>query len=147
MTGRPRIPSRGITYLRAAVRANMADQIKVVRPAVPVYSPSTGYAVGTTSQTGYIGQGHVHQTDPSGSIQLGDGVEALAVVSVTIPYDAAPIPHNEDHVVVLSVGLGNDPSLVGETLRIINVSGGGIGFVTRTLTCTFVQANPFDPGA
>lgn len=124
----------------------MVDEISILRPTVPVYDPMSGRAVGGTQTTAlWTGRAHIHPTTPSGTITVGEGMTAMAVISVTVPYDIDPVPMSEDHVVVTSVGLGNDATLVGETFRILNVSGGGIGFVTRTLTCTVAQPNPFDP--
>lgn len=125
----------------------MVDQVKVVRPSVPVYSSTTGYAVGSTTATGYVGKAHVHVTQPQPTMTLGEGMTDMDIVTVTIPYDAAPVPRAEDHVVVISTGPLGDATLTGETFRILNVSGGGIGFVTRQLTCTLQKANPYDPGA
>lgn len=143
----PGVPTWGISYLRQATAAAMVDTIKVLTPNVPVYDTATGRATGSTHTAGYVGKAHIHPSSPDGTLTLGDGVEAMALISVTVPYDISPVPSNGDHVVVTAVGASSDASLVGETLRIINVSGGGIGYITRTFTCTFAQANPFDPSA
>lgn len=144
---RPGIPSAGVAYLRKVVTDGMVDAIAVVRPDVPTYD-ETGFATGTITNTpGYIGPAHVHVTSQSETITVGDTMEPMAVVQVSIPFDASPVPRNEDHVLVTALGPLGDPSLFGETLRIVNVSGGGLGFISRTLTCVFEQASPFDPSA
>lgn len=145
---RPGIPAAGIAYLRKVVQDGMTDTVQILRPDIPVYDPSTGYATGVTKgAAGYTGPAHVHPTGQAAPITVGDTYEAQATVQVTLPFSAVPIPRNEDHVVILDIGPLGDASMAGETLRIINVSGGGTGSVTRTLTCTFEQANPFDESA
>jgi hypothetical protein len=143
---RPGIPSQGIAYLRKVVQDNMIDSIEVIRPGEPVYDASTGYATGVTSATpGYEGRAHIHPPNVSAGFDPGQGMVSLATVQVTIPFDAEPIPRAEDQVKV-TLAL-SDPAMTGETLRIAHVSGGGIGFVTRVLTCTYEKDTPFSPEA
>jgi hypothetical protein len=145
---RPGIPSTGVDYLRRVVQDGMTDSIRVLRPDIPTYDETTGYATGVSKDDlGYIGPAHVHVAGQSAPVAVGDTVEPMAIIEVTIPFDAAPVPRNEDHLIILSIGALGDAALANESLRIINVSGGGLGFITRTLTCTFEQANPFDTTA
>lgn len=145
---RPGIPAYGVAYLRRVVTDGMTDTVQVVRPAVPVYDQATGYATGvSTAEPGYLGPAHVRTTNQTAPVTVGDTVLPMAVVEVSLPFAADPLPRNEDHLVIQAVGALGDKSLEGETLRIINVSGGGTGATTRTLTCVFEQANPFDTSA
>lgn len=144
----PGVPAFGVTYLRAAVQTAMADTVRIVRPDIPVYDSTTGYATGVTKAgPGYFGKAHVHTAGQSAPITVGDTTEPMAVIEISVPFDAQPVPRNEDHVVIQAMGPLGDQTLVGETLRIINISNGGLGFAVRQLTCTYEQANPFDEDA
>ena len=67
--------------------------------------------------------------------------------------DIAPVAHTGTARLGARVRPGwfaqthHHPELVGKTLRILDVSGGGVGTPVRTLTCTYLDANPFNPGA
>lgn len=140
----PSVPQVAYDYLRTAINATMRGSVQVIRPNVPVYDSSTGYAVGSTKEFGYNGPANVHNAMGAGEQEFADGMVEVNTVQVTIPYDATPIPSLEDHVLV---SVSSDPAMVGETLRIIGISSGGTFPVVRTLTCTFVQSNPFNPTA
>lgn len=123
----------------------MTAQVRVQRPAVPYYDEITGYAVGvTTNAPGYLGKAHVHPVTSGGTVYTGETLTALMSVQVSLPYDATPIPREEDQLVIIAC---EDPALVDKTLRITDVGSGGIGFPVRMLTCTFVEDNPFNPEA
>lgn len=140
----PGIPPVGISYLRAQASALMSSQVRVRRPAVPVYSATTGYAVGTTSETGYVGLAHIHPAAGGAATYVGDQLVGMMQVTVSLPWDASPVPAEEDQVYIEAT---DDPALVGRTLRVVDVSKGGIGFAVRELSCTFVEPGPFDPSA
>ena len=145
MVNLPGIPPEAISYIRGAKTAAMRSQIKVVTPAVPVYDGVTGMATGATAPTpGYTGPADVHDAQGGGEQEFADGLMEVNSIQVSVPFTATPVPKVEDHVVILAT---DDPSLVGETLRIVGVTNGGLAPVVRTLTCTFEQANPFNPGA
>lgn len=140
----PGIPQVGIDYLRNQSAALMTSTVTIKRPAVPVYSASTGYAVGTTSQTGYSGPAHIHPATGGAVTYQADQLVGVMQVPVSIPWDASPVPIEDDQVLVVAT---EDPALLGRTLRIVDVSKGGIGFPVRLLSCTFIEAGPFDPSA
>lgn len=138
----PGIPQVGINYLRAQATALMPSQVTIKRPAVTGYNPATGLAIGVTGTTGYSGAAHIHPTKPGGASYAADSLQEISQVQVSIPWNATPVPHEEDQVLVVA---DTDPALVGKTLRIVEVVKGGIGFAVRVLVCTFVEPNPFDP--
>lgn len=138
----PGIPQIGIAYLRNQATALMRSQVHVSRPGVPVYDPVTGNAVGTTGTSGYVGAAHIHPAVGGAAVYQNDALVSMVQVQVSLPWNAIPVPHEEDQVVVIS---DDDASLVGKTLRVVDVSAGGIGFAVRMLTCTFVEPNPYDP--
>lgn len=140
----PGIPQIGIDYLRKQATALMRDQVRIKRPDVPVYNPTTGLAVGATSSTGYTGVAHLHPAQGGAAVYQGDQLQSLVQIQVSIPWNATPVPMEDDHVEVLST---EDPALVGRTLRIVDLSYTGIGFPVRQLTCTFIEASPFDSQA
>jgi hypothetical protein len=123
----------------------MVSQVRIQRPAVPDYDPVSGYAVGVKADVpGYEGKAHVHPVTSAGTVYTGDTLTALMSVQVSLPYNATPVPREEDQVVIVA---DDDPALVGKTLRITDVGSGGIGRPVRLLTCTFVEDNPFNPDA
>lgn len=141
----PGIPQVATNYIRSATKAGMRGQVHIVTPGQPVYSPSTGYAVGTVGPTpGYSGPANIHPATGSGEQDMDGGMVEVNSISVTLPIDATPMPMLEDHVVI---DLCDDQTLNGESLRIVGISNGGSMAVVRTLTCTFVQSNPFNPSA
>jgi hypothetical protein len=140
----PGIPAKGTAYLRKAATGNMTSTVRINRPSAPVYDPVTHTAVATTGSVGYTGQAHVHPVSGGADVYAGDALTALMTVQVSIPWDATPVPREEDQVFIVAC---EDPSLVNKTLRIVDVLAGGIGFPVRALSCTFVEANPFVPGA
>lgn len=140
----PGIPREAIAYVQGAAVAAMRSQVHIVRPNVPLYSPSTGYAVGSTKELGYTGPAQVHPATGGGEQDLDGGLVEVNSVVVSIPMTATPVPMIEDHLVIDS---SDDPSLDGVALRIIGISNGGAVPIVRTLTCTFVQGNPWNPSA
>lgn len=140
----PRVPSRGKVYIRAAALGNMNSQIQIVRPTEPIYDPTTGFAIGTRAAEGYTGRAHIHPAVPGADVYAGEALEGVTTIPVSIPWNATPVPNDEDQVVVLD---DEDPGLIGKTLRITDANGSGIGFPVRMLTCTFVDPTPFNPGA
>lgn len=137
----PTIPASAIAYLRRQATAQMRDQVRIKRPSVPVYDATTGIATGSTETVGYTGVAHLHPAQGGAAVFQGDQLQAMVQIQCSIPWDASPVPHEEDHVEVVS---SEDTAVVGRTLRIVDVSYTGTGYPVRVLTCTFVEASPFD---
>lgn len=144
MVSIPGIPVEATNYIRGVTKAGMRSTVQVVTPDVPVYDDVSGYAVGATKAVGYSGPATVHDAQGGGEQDFADGMVEVNSIQISVPFDAAPVPQVEDHLTITAT---DDPTLVGETLRIISITNGGVIPVVRTLTCTFVQANPFNPGA
>lgn len=144
MVSIPGIPVDATNYIRSVTKAGMRSVVQVVTPDVPVYDDVTGFATGTTKAVGYSGPATVHDAQGGSEQEFADGLVEVNTIQIAVPFDATPVPQVEDHLTVTAT---DDPTLVGETLRIISISNGGVIPVVRTLTCTFVQANPFNPGA
>lgn len=133
-------------YLATAVTAFMTSTVELVRPAVPTYDPVLGTALAgsTDGYTGYTGPAQLTRSASAGSVMSGESYSEISTVRVILP-QIALLPRVEDQVIV--VACPEDPSLVNEVLRVIDVSFGGITSPTRTLTCTFATATPFNPNS
>lgn len=140
----PAIPAYALRYLRAAAESSMRSAVQVVTPSVPVYDDETGRAVGSSVVDGYAGPANIHPALSSGEQDFAGGMVEVNLITVSIPFASEPVPQLEDHVQIIAT---EDPALIGETLRVIGISNGGSLPVVRTLSCTFEQANPFDPEA
>lgn len=140
----PGIPQVGINYLRTQATALMPSTVTIKRPGITSYDATTGLATGITESVGYTGVAHIHPASPGNASYSADSLQEITQVQVSIPWNASPVPREEDHV---EIDTDSDPALVGKTLRIVEVVKGGIGFAVRVLICTFVEPNPFDPSA
>lgn len=134
-------------YLVSAVGVFMTSTVELVRPAPVKYDPILGTALAGAEEgfTGYKGPAGISRSSSAGAVMSGESYAEIATARVTLPQAAAPLPRVEDQVIVLTCP--EDPSLVGEVLRVIDVTYGGIANPVRTLTCTFTTATPFNPNS
>ncbi len=132
-------------YLLDAVEVFLTSAIEVVRPGVPSYDPITGAALAGSTGPGYTGKAQISRSASAGAVMSGESYTELATVAVRIPALASPVPRVEDQVIVTACA--EDAALVGEVLRVIDVTYGGMLAPLRTLTCTFATATPFNPGS
>lgn len=135
------------TYLRTAVEIFMTAEVEVVRPAPPIYDPVLGTALASSVDVyaGYVGRAQIGRSSSAGAVVSGESYQEISTVPVRLPADATPVPRVEDQIIVTACQ--EDPKLINEVLRVIDVTYGGLTDPFRTLTCTFATATPFNPSA
>lgn len=134
-------------YLTEAVTVFLTSAVEIVRPLVPRYDPVLGTALAGKEEafTGYTGPAGISRSSSAGAVMSGESYAEISTVRVVLPASATPLPRVEDQVIVTACP--EDPALVNEVLRVIDVGYGGIANPTRVLTCTFATATPFNPNS
>jgi hypothetical protein len=112
--------------------------------AAPTATP-TDFATAAEQANADTGaKARVHTVTGQGSISNGAGDIDVRQVQVSIPWAAQP-PHRDDLVLVRSGG--QDASLVGSVLRVVEVEGGGAFGDARRLSCTLWGRSEYWSGA
>lgn len=134
-----RLPSkRAAKYVRKRVNAQMAYQVEIYRNGTPEFDSDTGVYTATKGQMIYEGKARIWYTDGGGVINTGDGDIVTSGTFVSIPFEAEPVPHVDDTVVIK---VSSDPDMVGKALRIISVDGGSYIHPARKLQVTLWADN------
>jgi hypothetical protein len=142
----PLIPPDVIAQVREYAESNMDALVTVLRGKPGVLDKTTGRVGGMSAATqvygdpvpaGQIGtkgaRARIHLVSGQGSLALGPGQVNLRQATVSIPW-AAPVPQRDDLVLIRSAG--QDSSLAGAALRVVEVTGGGAFGEARRLSCT-----------
>lgn len=135
-----------IAQVRAYAEGNMDGLVTILRGKPGTLDQATGRISGMTDAqqiygdpvpTGTIGtkgaKARVHLVSGQGSLSLGPGNINLRQTTVSIPWEA-PEPQRDDLVLIRSAG--QDKTLTGAALRVVEVAGGGLFGDARRLSCT-----------
>lgn len=142
----PVVSDAAIQRVRAYTESNMDGLVTILRGKAGVLNQSTGRVSGASTATqiygdpapaGTIGakgaKARVHSVSGQGSLSLGPGQINLRQTTVSIPWGAMT-PQRDDIVLIRSAG--QDTTLVGAALRVVEVSGGGLFGDAQRLSCT-----------
>lgn len=132
MSGRP-ISKYSALYVRTRALNYMTAAIRVLRMGAPVLDETTGESTAVYTEIVYQGKARVWSVEAAGVLELGDGRITTRQTNVSIPWDATPVPKNDDMVIVDD--FGGDVDLDTQAFRIIGVDGGGLIRAARRLTC------------
>lgn len=107
---------------QAYAEGNMIAQVKVTRPAKPVFDRSTGgTAAMQPGETVHEGAGRIYNVTGPTEFSLGDEPAHFSSAYVSIPI-TADRPRIDDLVKILA---HPDPNVVGREFRVTDVEAGG----------------------
>jgi hypothetical protein len=142
----PAVPAAVIAAVRNYAEGNMDGLVTILRGGAGVLDQATGKVSGLSGAVqiygdpvpdgtiGTIGaKARVHLVTGQGSLSLGPGEINIRQTTVSIPWDGA-IPQRDD--IVLIRDAGQDDTLTGASLRVVEVAGGGFFGDARRLSCT-----------
>lgn len=140
------VSSGAIAAVRRYAEGNMDALVTILRGGPGALDPATGRISGMSDPVqiygdpvpaGTIGtvgaKARVHTVSGSGSLSLGPGQVNIKQTTVSVPWSATP-PQRDD--VVLIRDAGQDDSMTGAALRVVEVAGGGLFGDARRLSCT-----------
>lgn len=130
----PLVSQAQIDRVRRYTEGNMDGLVTILRGGKGVLDKTTGKISGLSNAVQiYDGKARVHLVSGQGSLQLGPGTINLRQTTVSIPWDA-PIPQRDDIVQIRDAG--QDDTMTGAALRVVEVAGGGLFGDARRLSCT-----------
>jgi hypothetical protein len=142
----PTVDPAVIAAVRTYTESNMDGLVTILRGGVGVLDPVTGSMGGLSNAKqiygdpvpdGVIGtigaKARVHPVTGQGSLSLGPGQINVRETTVSIPW-SAQVPQRDD--IVLIRDAGQDDTLTGASLRVVEVAGGGYFGDARRLSCT-----------
>lgn len=135
---RPPYSTRTQRYVRARAEANMLGAVQVLRRAKSAMDTTTLVVTTAILETVYAGKARIYSETQGAALFVGESVQPISAVTVSLPYDADGI-HADD--VVLVTSFGSDPELENDAFLVKDVGGGGLIRATRTLSCVAYQAN------
>lgn len=130
----PLVSQTAIDAVRRYTEGNMDGSVTVLRGARGELDKTTGRVSGMVGGTPvYDGKARVHLVTGQGSLSLGPGQVNIRQTTVSIPW-GAPVPQRDDLVLIRDAG--QDDTLTGAALRVVEVSGGGLFGDARRMSCT-----------
>lgn len=134
-----RLPSKRATqYVRKRVNAQMSYRVEIYRNGAPEFDSETGVYTATKGLMIYEGIARMYYLDGGGTINVGDGDIVTGGTYISIPFEADPVPHVDDTVIITK---SQDPDLVGAAFRITSVDGGSYLHAARRLQVTVWAPN------
>lgn len=140
------VSATAIAKVRARTESNMDALVTVLRGKTGVLDQATGRVSGmgnaaqiygdpvTAGTIGTIGaKARLHTVTGEGSLSVGPGQIDLRQTTVSIPWSAAPVQRDD---LVLIRFAGQDTTLNGTALRVVEVAGGSLFGDARRMSCT-----------
>jgi hypothetical protein len=129
------------------VQASMNTPIVIKRGQLGTLDPLTGIVGGLTNAVIiYEGPARIHAVAGQGDIAVGEGELSTRQVVISIPWDATPVPLQNDLVIVGDDSI-RDPDLNGEAYQVREVSGGSLFGDARRLSCVGWHGNRYWSGS
>lgn len=133
------ISARTKNWVQKSAEYQFSCTVRIFRNGSATLNSSTGLYESVEGEDIYSGPARIWSSDTGGIYVVGDADIAHRDTFCSIPWDATPIPRNDDTVEVLTSP--SDPDLVGRTFRIMAVDGGGQVLPTRRMRLTGLAEN------
>jgi len=127
------------SYVRNSAEAQFDCTVRIFISSTPTLNTTTGAYTSVEGATIYTGPARIWSVDGGVLMNLGEGDYATMTTYCSIPWDATPVPENDNQIVVTDSP--GDPNLVGKVFRVMSVDGGGQMRATRRMQVTALTEN------
>ena len=132
--------------VRRRVAASQTTPIVIKRGDLGALDPETGLVGGlSNAQTIYTGLSRIHAVSGQGDIAVGEGEISNRQTTISIPWDATPVPQQNDLIFIGDDSV-SDPELQGEVYQVREVSGGTLFGDARRMSCVGWHGNRYWSG-
>lgn len=127
------------SYVRGAAEAQFNCTVRIFPNGTPTLNATTGAYSAAEGVETYNGPARIWSADGGVTMNLGEGDYATTTTYCSIPWDATPVPENDNQIEVMACP--GDPNLVGKVFRVMSVDGGGQMRATRRMQVTALAKN------